>query len=76
MFFAKLLVCVCVLFNDNLITVTVLADVEDGGAPSVVSVGRASAELLPQEELVKFKEAVSHATRVGEGGMTFNFPVG
>jgi hypothetical protein len=58
-----------------LLTVSVLADVEDDGAPCVVSVGGGSAELLPQEESVKFKEAVTRSTTVGEGGMTFNFTV-
>ena len=54
-----------------LLTVSVLADVVDVGEPSVIRVGRGSAELLPKEELVKLKEA-----RVGEGVMTFNFTVG
>lgn len=40
-----------------------IQDVVDVGEPSVIRVGRGSAELLPKEELVKLKEA-----RVGEGG--------
>ena len=55
---------------------SVLADVEDEAAPSVVCVGGGSAELLPQHESVKFKEAIRGAHRVGEGGMAFNFTVG
>ena len=59
-----------------LLTVSVLSDVEDDAAPSVVCVGGGSAELLPQQEVAKFKEAITSVSRVGEGGMTFNFTVG
>jgi hypothetical protein len=65
-------------FNLNIIllTVYILADFEDVGELSVVRVGRGSAELLPKQELMKFKEAVTSVARVGDGGMTFNFTVG
>jgi hypothetical protein len=45
------------------------------GEPSVVAVGTGSAELLPKSELAKFKEAVTNAATVGDGGITFNFTV-
>lgn len=59
-----------------LLTVFVLAEDEDDGAPSVVRLGGGSAELLPNQGLVKFKEAITSSAKVGEGGMTFNFTVG